>query len=156
MQETWVYFLGQENPLEKGMATHSKILAWEIPWTEEPGGLHSPWDGKDLNTTEQLSRYTHMYTHHHLQEAFSLPTSCSFSLRKSTIQCVLAQMREALVYVVQRTQGSDPYSAMNCVCDSKEVTSSLWNVMYSVIHSINNISLFPLYGAHILVGEIGN
>ena len=38
MQETWVWSLGQEDPLQKGMATHSNILAWEIPWTEEPGG----------------------------------------------------------------------------------------------------------------------
>ena len=38
-QETWVWFLGQEDSLEKKMATHSTILAWEIPWTEEPGGL---------------------------------------------------------------------------------------------------------------------
>ena len=41
MQKTWVRSLGQEDPLEKGMATHSSILAWEIPWTEEPGGLES-------------------------------------------------------------------------------------------------------------------
>ena len=41
MQETWVRFLGQEDPLEKGMATHSSILAWEIPQTEEPSGLQS-------------------------------------------------------------------------------------------------------------------
>ena len=41
MQETWVQFLGWEDPLEKEMATHSSILAWEIPWTEEPGGLQS-------------------------------------------------------------------------------------------------------------------
>ena len=49
MQETWVQSLGREDPLEKGMATHfnilffshSNILAWEIPWTEELGGLHS-------------------------------------------------------------------------------------------------------------------
>ena len=39
--ETWVRSLGQEDPLEKGMATHSSILAWRIPWTEEPGGLQS-------------------------------------------------------------------------------------------------------------------
>ena len=39
MQKTWVRSLGQEDPLEKGMATHSSILAWRIPWTEEPGGL---------------------------------------------------------------------------------------------------------------------
>ena len=41
MQEAWVQFLGQEDPLEKGIATHSSILAWKIPWTEEPGGLQS-------------------------------------------------------------------------------------------------------------------
>ena len=39
--ETYVQFLGQEDPLEKGMATHSSLLAWRIPWTEEPGGLWS-------------------------------------------------------------------------------------------------------------------
>ena len=39
MQETWVRFPGWEDPLEKGMATHSSILAWRITWTEEPGGL---------------------------------------------------------------------------------------------------------------------
>ena len=38
MQETWVQFLGQEDPLEKEIATHSSIFAWRIPWTEEPGG----------------------------------------------------------------------------------------------------------------------
>jgi len=43
MQETWVQTLGQEDPLEKEMATHSSILAWEIPWSEEPGGLQSMW-----------------------------------------------------------------------------------------------------------------
>ena len=41
MQETWVQFLGWEDPLEKEMETHSSVLAWEIPWTEEPGGLYS-------------------------------------------------------------------------------------------------------------------
>ena len=41
MQETSVQSLGQEDPLEKGMATHFSILAWRIPWTEEPGGLQS-------------------------------------------------------------------------------------------------------------------
>ena len=41
MRETWVRSLGWEDPLEEGMATHSSILAWRIPWTEEPGGLQS-------------------------------------------------------------------------------------------------------------------
>ena len=41
MQETWVQSLGREDPLEKGKAAHSRILAWRIPWTEEPSGLSS-------------------------------------------------------------------------------------------------------------------
>ena len=41
MQETWVQSLGQEDPLEKEMATHSSTFAWKIPWMEEPGGLQS-------------------------------------------------------------------------------------------------------------------
>ena len=39
IQEIQVWYLGQEDPLEEGMATHASILAWRIPWTEEPGGL---------------------------------------------------------------------------------------------------------------------
>ena len=41
MQEMWVQSLGQEDPLEKGMATQSSVLAWRSPWTEEPGGLQT-------------------------------------------------------------------------------------------------------------------
>ena len=41
MQETWIWSLGWDDPLEKGMAIHSSILTWRIPWTEEPGGLQS-------------------------------------------------------------------------------------------------------------------
>ena len=54
VQETWVRLLGQEDPLEKGMATHSSILAWRIPWTEELGG-YRPWGHKESDTTEQLT-----------------------------------------------------------------------------------------------------
>ena len=49
-QETLVRSLGQEEPLEEGMATHSGTLAWRIPWTEDPGG-YSPWGLKELDTT---------------------------------------------------------------------------------------------------------
>ena len=55
MQETWVRSLGWEDSLEKGMATLSSILAWRILWTEEPGGLYSPWGHKELDTTERLT-----------------------------------------------------------------------------------------------------
>ena len=51
MRETWVPSLGREDPLEKEMATHSSILAWRIPWTEEPGG-YCPWGLKESDTTE--------------------------------------------------------------------------------------------------------
>ena len=53
MQETWVLSLGWEDPLEKEMASHSSILAWKIPWTEEPGRLR-PWGHKELDTAERL------------------------------------------------------------------------------------------------------
>ena len=51
-QETQVQSLGQEDSLEKGMATHSNILAWRIPWTEEPSVLQSMESQKELDTTE--------------------------------------------------------------------------------------------------------
>ena len=56
MQETWVPSLGQEDPLEEEMATHSSTLAWKIPWTEEPGGLQSRGSqriGDDLVTKQR-------------------------------------------------------------------------------------------------------
>ena len=55
IQESQVQSLGQEDPLEKGMATHSSILARRIPWTEEPGGLWS-MGLKELDTTERIPR----------------------------------------------------------------------------------------------------
>ena len=58
MQETQVQSLGWEDPLEKEMATHSSILAWKIPWTQEPGGLYSPWGHKESDTTERLHTHT--------------------------------------------------------------------------------------------------
>ena len=51
MQETWAQSLGQEDPLEKGMAIHSSILAWRIPWTESLAG-YSPWGLEELDMTE--------------------------------------------------------------------------------------------------------
>ena len=50
MRQTWVLSLSQEDPLEKEMATHSSLLAWRIPWTEEPGKLYSPWGFKESDT----------------------------------------------------------------------------------------------------------
>ena len=55
MLEMWVESVGWEDPREKEMATHSSILAWEIPWTEEPGGAYNPWGRKESDTTEGLT-----------------------------------------------------------------------------------------------------
>ena len=55
VRETWVQSLGQEDPLERGMAIHSSTLAWRIPWTEEPGGLQSVGH-KESDTTERLTQ----------------------------------------------------------------------------------------------------
>ena len=54
-RETLVWSLGWEDPLEKEMTTHSSILVWEIPWTEEPGRLYSSWGPKESDTSKQLN-----------------------------------------------------------------------------------------------------
>ena len=56
----WDQSLDQEGPLEKEMAIHSSILAWKIPWTEEPGGLYSSWGWKELDTTEPACMSCHV------------------------------------------------------------------------------------------------
>ena len=61
MWETRVQSLGWEDPLEKGMTTHSSILAWRIPWTEEPGRLQS------VGSQSQAEQMTHTYTHIHVK-----------------------------------------------------------------------------------------
>ena len=68
MQETWGWSLGWEDPLEKGMATHSSILAWRIPWTGEPGGIQSKGlqrVGHDWATNTHTHTHTHKHTHTH-------------------------------------------------------------------------------------------
>ena len=57
MQETQVLSLGQEDPMEKGMVTHSSILAWRVPWTEEPGRLQS----KGHKESDMTERPTHIF-----------------------------------------------------------------------------------------------
>ena len=57
MHETWVRSLGWEDPLEEGMATHSSILAWRIPWTEEPGGLQ--FTGSQRVRHDRVTKHVH-------------------------------------------------------------------------------------------------
>ena len=69
MQEMWAGSLGQEDPLEEEMATHSSILAWKIPWTEQPGRLQSMVH-KGLDTTECE------HTHTHVNSMFNCLNNC--------------------------------------------------------------------------------
>ena len=69
MWETWVQFLGWEDPLEKGIATHSNILAWRIPWTEEPERAES----------ERTSQITHLDLHSYYTEKVIPTTKVSAS-----------------------------------------------------------------------------
>ena len=61
MQETWVRSLGQEDPQEEGMATHSSILAWKIPWTLEPGGLQ-PMGSQNVRHGLATTKQQHILT----------------------------------------------------------------------------------------------
>ena len=81
MQETQqmrVLSLGQEDPLEKEMATHSSILAWETPWTEEPGGLQP----KGQQSHTQWNTHTHTHTQDvNIRENWTLPATFTFFLQ---------------------------------------------------------------------------
>ena len=67
MQEVWIRFRGREDPLEEGMATHPSILAWRVPWTEEPGGPqfigHKELDTTEVTEHTRIYVYTHIHTH---------------------------------------------------------------------------------------------
>ena len=81
MQETWLLSLGHEDPLEKGLATHSSILAWRIPWTEELGRLQS----RGLYTWTQLSsKYTLAQLIDLLNFCFHLKAEVSQILKRSS------------------------------------------------------------------------
>ena len=70
MQKMQVWSLGLEGPLEEEMATHSSILAWEIPWTEEPDRTQF-LGHKELDMTEQLSTYMYMLTWNSMKNNFT-------------------------------------------------------------------------------------
>ena len=73
-QEIWVWSLGQEDPLEKEMATHSNILAWEIPWTEEPGELHSMGSQSQTSSTGRINASRWSQISSFLSQSHSLRT----------------------------------------------------------------------------------
>ena len=82
MRETWVWSLGREDPLEEGMATHSSILAWRIPWREGPGGC-SPWGHKESDTTERLRTHTRWVSY---GQSMQHPKWCPFPCKQHPIE----------------------------------------------------------------------
>ena len=88
MEGLWVQFLGQEDPLKKEMATHSSILAWKIPWTEDPGGLQS-MGSQELDTTDRLS------TCHVLDTILSLFQILSHLISNSSAAAAAAKLLQS-------------------------------------------------------------
>ena len=74
-----VQSLGWEDALEEDMATHSSILAWKIPRTEEPGVGYSPWGHKESDTTECEYTHTHTHTHTHIFCFLGISICCTCS-----------------------------------------------------------------------------
>ena len=99
MQETRVRSLGREDPLEKEMATHSSILAWKIPWTEEPGG-YSPGGCKESDTTKQLHFQFHFFT---IGPSNSTPGYTSERQTKNTNskRCMHLNVHSGIIYNCQ-------------------------------------------------------
>ena len=98
-QETQVRSLGQEDPLKEEMGIHSSILAWEIPWTEEPGRLQSK-GSQVLEITERLSvcAHTHALTHTHIH---SLSLSLSLSLFLSpSLPPIISQVASSHIWLL--------------------------------------------------------
>ena len=79
MWETWVLSLDGEDPLQKGMATHSCILAWRIPWTEEPGGL---WSMGSIRVGHSWVTSTHTHTHTHTEHQLKVDSWWASILRE--------------------------------------------------------------------------
>ena len=85
MQETWVQSPGGEDPLEKDMATHSSILAWRIPWTEEPDGLQS-MGLQRVEDKSAINIHTHTQTHTHTHIPYGFAFNC--------LRCYFLQRRD--------------------------------------------------------------
>ena len=139
MEETWVRSLGWEDLLEKGMATHRSILAWEIPWTEEPGGLqsmivymlecHSPKSSHPLPPSESKSP---LYT----------SVSLSFSDIKVTGQLFLCGF--VLIRNVKLRDSLDkPRCDRKLISVTKEITITKW------IYGCNYYSIWYIHVKHI-------
>ena len=117
MQEAQVRYLGQEDPLEKEMATHSSTLAWKIPWMKEPG---SPWGCKESHTTERL------HFHFHLLHVNLTQTSQNNSMGRGKLLKLLPPL-----HGLNQPAGCSPHMCM-CVQSLSHVRlfATLWTVAH--------------------------
>ena len=95
-QEMRVQSLGQEDPLEEEMASHSSILAWEIPWTEESD---SPWGHKELDTTECMHMRAHTHTHPRLYGPQSLKYLLFVHLQKKFVHLCSREQGQGVLHL---------------------------------------------------------
>ena len=110
MQETWVRFLGQEDPLEKEMAIHSSTFAWKIPWMEEPDRLQS-MGRKESDRTEWLHFHFHFHFHHILTGKRLNTFSITSGLRKGNTSCHLYSFAWS---PTTKYNGQDNLNNINC------------------------------------------
>ena len=139
MQETEVRFLGQEDPLEKEMATHSSILPWKIPWTEEPGRLHTvhgiPRVGHDLATKPPAM------LHSHCSEARGFCSLLSYSETQSNGTNCLLQYYQ-LPRPTERGLWKVLYKESNVLAQKRSAQNSLARISHMVLFN------HMLYEAH--------
>ena len=90
-QEVWVQCLGGEDPLEKEMATHSSILIWEIPWTEEPGEPQSTGSKESDMTEHQQHTHTHTHTHTHIHTMLKEDCHMYYTVHFASVQIIILQ-----------------------------------------------------------------
>ena len=90
----WVWSLGQEDPLEEGMATHPSFLSWRIPWTEEPGGLQSRGSQRVRHDWSDLAYTAYSHRHSGLLKVFEGVSLDDQSWEESLIELSMPELRE--------------------------------------------------------------
>ena len=128
MWENWVRSLGQEDPLEKEMATHSSILAWRIPWTEELGGLQST-GRKESDTTERLH--------------FHWANNGSKCARASVHMC---KYKHIYVSTAGRCYGSSFRSGLNSPAQTLTGSEDLQSVLRSCFFPVAHVTVLCVQG----------
>jgi len=150
-QEMWVWFLGQDDLLKKEMATHSRILAWKIPWTEEPGRL--PSTGSQRVGHNWVTKHSHCYNYSVRHREWSLEAwSVTESKRKNELAFIsLPQFNVGFSGRWQRANARERERETNA-----EVEAWTYSTKWSQKREDNTVMKIILCGVHIcLMGILG-